>query len=258
MTAKQRERHLITGGTSFLIAVVLLFVLALREVSAQVVQEPCPDGLALFAQKQDRKAVDAFTDCLETLDLSKDERGYLHYRRGQAHHFSGEHELALQDFDQAITYLPNEPLLYVLRGAERVDLGDVDGGLAEFETAFAMDRGSLWLQPHRSFPHYHAAKALYRNNTHLDLALAYAEEAGWLGTDVRARILMDLGRKQEAIAAYEQAMADEGAGYATVNAYKRALKELGYDPGELDGIYGPEMQAALRECIEADCVLEMN
>ncbi len=255
MSVKLHARSLIAGGTLFLIVAVLALVLTARDGSAQIIEEPCPDGLAQFGKnKRDfPKAVDEFTHCLETLDLSKDERGYLHYRRGQAQHYSGEHEQALQDFDQAITYLPNEPLLYVLRGAERVDLGDVDGGLAEFETAFAMEGSFLWWHLYPINLYFHAANALYRNNTHLDLAFAYAEDAEWMGDEVRVRIHMDQGRNEEAIAVYEQAMSD--GGYSKVNRYKRALRELGYDPGELDGDYGPKMQVVLRECVENGCIL---
>ncbi|MFQ5567944.1 MAG: peptidoglycan-binding protein, partial [Paracoccaceae bacterium] len=71
--------------------------------------------------------------------------------------------------------------------------------------------------------------------------------------DTRAHVLAALGRRGEALAEFERVMQLGGANW--VRSYQGALAEHGYYRGAIDGVYGPEVRAALVACLEAGCRL---
>ncbi len=71
--------------------------------------------------------------------------------------------------------------------------------------------------------------------------------------DTRAHVLAALGRQSEALAEFERAI--ELGGADQVRDYQEALAKHGYYAGANDGVYGPEVRAALVACLEAGCRL---
>ena len=70
---------------------------------------------------------------------------------------------------------------------------------------------------------------------------------------LRTVILTASGKTEEALVEFEKA-ADLG-GAELVSSYQEALLRFGYDIGEVDGIYGERVRAALYECLKAGCRL---
>ena len=71
--------------------------------------------------------------------------------------------------------------------------------------------------------------------------------------DTRAHVVAALGRPQEALAEFERAI--ELGGADLVRAYQDALAKHGHYRDAADGVYGPQVRAALVACLEAGCRL---
>lgn len=71
--------------------------------------------------------------------------------------------------------------------------------------------------------------------------------------DTRAHVLAALGRTDEALADFEQAM--NLGKVDQVRLYRRALIKHGYRIGEFDGVYDEDMRAALADCLKRECRL---
>ena len=78
-----------------------------------------------------------------------------------------------------------------------------------------------------------------------------ADNADYLGTE--GHVLAALGRRQDALAAFERAMAVADTGW--VGLYQEALTGHGYYSGAIHGAYDPATRAALQACLEAGCRL---
>ncbi len=102
------------------------------------------------------------------------------------------------------------------------------------------------------------ARALYLLERHEE-ALGDAERAVSLAVDnadylgTEGHVLAALGRRQDALAAFERAMAVADTGW--VGTYQEALTGHGYYNGAIHGAYDPATRAALQACLEAGCRL---
>ena len=80
------------------------------------------------------------------------------------------------------------------------------------------------------------------------LSLA-SDNADYLGTE--GHVLAALGRRQDALAAFERAMAVADTGW--VGTYQEALRRHGHYHGAVNGAYDPATRASLQACLEGGC-----
>jgi tetratricopeptide (TPR) repeat protein len=134
----------------------------------------------------------------------------------------GKPQTALPALDGAVEASADSSDLYALRGRARVRAGDEVGARADFATLRTLAAGDPVLLNNLCWAEGLAAFDLETALADCDLAIAGAEEAGFI--DSRALILLHLGRYAEARAAYDQALAAEPN--QTSSRYGRGLARL--------------------------------
>jgi len=77
-----------------------------------------------------KRALEDFTKSI-SLDSNVD----AHYERGQTYETLGQHQKAIDDYDQAIARLPDAPHVYRARALAKRNLGDIAGYEADRDTA---------------------------------------------------------------------------------------------------------------------------
>lgn len=193
-------------------------------------------------------AIQGCTLALERLDPAapdyKAARAALLANRGAAAAAAGRHEAALRDQNEALALNPDPAISWANRGWTLIALGRPREALVDFEAALERDpnlsrarlgRGSAFLAasaPARAVPDLEAAVEV---ETHLAFARLQL-----------ARAYADLGRTEEAAAAYsfalslaprdidallERARLREGADRSGAQADYDAAVRLGVDPG---------------------------
>jgi tetratricopeptide (TPR) repeat protein len=63
-----------------------------------------------------------------------------YYERGQLYEKLGQHQKAIDDYDEAITYLRDAPHVYRARAFSKANLGDEEGALADRKLAQSLER----------------------------------------------------------------------------------------------------------------------
>ena len=205
------------------------------------------DRDACNAEVQD---IDACTRLIESGGLSKDLLAATYVHRGNAFSGDGAYDRAIADYDSAIRLQPDGQAAYLMRYDAYLAKGDFDAAVAW------CDQILRW-EPDNADAHLLRAWALYSKGDSSE-ALPSAEMAlrlddSWGHSDVLARVLLSLGRRDEGYAQFVRAMEDGSPNY--VRDLQADLKRLGYDPGPVDGRAGAQTRAALRACIDTGCRL---
>ena len=194
--------------------------------------------------------VDACTRLIESGGLSKDLLAATYVHRGNAFSGNGEYDRAIADYDSAIRLQPDDQAAYLMRYDAYLANGDFDAAVAW------CDQVLRW-EPDNADAHLLRAWALYRKGDSAG-ALPSAQTAlrlddNWGHSDVLARILVSLGRRDAGYGQFLRAMETGSSNY--VRDLQADLQQLGYDPGAVDGRAGAQTRAALRACIDAGCRL---
>jgi tetratricopeptide (TPR) repeat protein len=124
----------------------------------------------LVAQGNFEQATKEYRLALDDTDQLT-ERADLLTRLGFCYSYVGERGLAVETIDAALTYAPDDPAAWMLRGDLLMDGDDIDGAFKSFETAARLDPSAFSV-------------------------------ADW---NVRARRLYDINRNDDAIKLYRQA-----------------------------------------------------
>ena len=174
-----------------------------------------------------------------------------YHNRGVSSAFLGQYARAIEDFNRALLLDPGDADAYYNRGVAR-------GYLCQYARAFEDFNRALRLDPGHAKAYYNLAWLIYIEGRAAD-ALPYAEQSVKLepgnhyGIGTYAHVLAALGRPDEALAEFERAMKVGGA--ERVKQFQEALVAHGYDPGDINGVYGPRSRTALAACLRAGCRL---
>lgn len=188
----------------------------------------------------------------ESLRLEPSAHAYM--RRGLAHRRAGRTARAIEDYDRALKLEPDESELYVYRGTAHEVLGNFGKAIQDLTQAIRLDpenplahnslawiyataKDARWRNGEEALRHARKALALRRTPTYLDT----------LGAAFLAR-----GEPEKAANAYKDAM--ELGGPGRVRRYQDDLKKRGFYSGPSDGVYGPAVERAIRECVRAGCI----
>jgi tetratricopeptide (TPR) repeat protein len=153
---------------------------------------------------------------------------------GQAYHHKGDDALALDAFDTAVRYNPNDPNGFVGRGEALAGLGRADEAVASYNQALRLD-------PNHARAYGFRASALERSGRP-DAALADFETAirldpGWsIVRRMRGALLSRLERHEQALADFTEAIRldpadaaaykDRGGVYNRLGDPAKALRDL--------------------------------
>jgi tetratricopeptide (TPR) repeat protein len=85
----------------------------------------------------------AISDLSKVLELEPT-NFWAYFSRGIAYHNSGNYQKAIEDFNLALKYKPNNDtgigIIYTNRGASRLNLGDAQGAIEDFNQAISIDQ----------------------------------------------------------------------------------------------------------------------
>jgi tetratricopeptide (TPR) repeat protein len=153
---------------------------------------------------------------------------------GQVHHRKGNEVQALEAYDQAIAYNPDDPNGYVGRGAALTGLGRFDQALLNYNVALRLDPNhsralGLRATALERLGHDREALADYDATIRIDPNAATARR-------MRGALLSKLGKHDQALAEFDAAVAldpkdsgaykDRGAVYSQSGDYAKALRDL--------------------------------
>jgi tetratricopeptide (TPR) repeat protein len=197
-------------------AVMLAALIAFAGFAARAdAPAACDKAALLYRSGEFSESVDGYSVCLEAIDGDTAAIADAYHRRGRAHMKLGELDAAMTDYDLAIAVQPEHAGAWNSRAWVLFLQGSHEAALDTVDRALALDN----------------ARAL----------------------DTRAHILAALQRDEDAMAAFDRAMAlQTPEGVAKTQDHLRAA---GYDPGPIDGIYGPLTRQALVACVADACNL---
>jgi tetratricopeptide (TPR) repeat protein len=148
---------------------------------------------------------------------------------------------------------------YNNRGNAYANLGNPARAIKDYDQALRLNPGFIKARANRGIVYNGLAWDLYlkgRNAQALDNAdrsLSDRPDSA-AAINTRAHVLAALGRRNEALGAFERVMRVGGADW--VRTYQEALAKHGYYPGAIyGGAYGPQTRAALVACLDAGCRL---
>ncbi len=159
-------------------------------------------GLAHYRAGEMEKALKCFTAAIEAISPGGEcyvDVSEAHFYRGTAYLLLGDHERAIEDYDQAIALKPELAEAYNNRGGAYYYLGDYERAIANFDQAIA-------LQP--------------------DYAEAYSNRgATYNGLDDHKRAIADCDKAIELKPDYAEAYNNRGNAYANLGDYERAITD---------------------------------
>ena len=199
-------------------ATMIAALLAVTAFQAQAEMPPsCADAGLQHEARRYEAAVAGYDACLRDIDGDAAAMADAYHRRGRAHMKLGDLDAAMVDYGLAIAVAPDHAGAWNSKAWVLYLQGDQEAALADVEQALLLDPRSA-----RAF-------------------------------DTRAHILAAMGRTEGAMASFEQDMALQSAkGIAKTQEH---LRVAGYDPGPIDGIYGPRTRQALAACVADACNL---
>lgn len=247
-------RVAITAGVCCVIVSVVLFLLSTCGARCAVWSSGYShfDMIDDCEQSADYDLKVSGCDALIFSDRWTGERLSLAYaHRGYAYSMLKQYHRAVQDYDQAIKIDPSKSWSFRGRGRALTKLNEYRRGIHDIHQAIDLD-------PEDVDNYVALAWAQYENNAN-EQALASTERALLIdpenvpAIDIRALVLTEAGRTEEALADFERVMQIGGADW--IDAYQSALQKHGLYDGKIDGVYDPEVRAALLACLAASCRL---
>ncbi len=180
--------------------------------------------------------------------------GHAYMRRGLAHQRAGRTARAIEDYDQALKLEPGESELLVHRGVAHIVLGNFEKATRDLTQAIRLDPEYYVAHNSLAWIYATAKDARLRNG---EEALRHARKALALKrTPVSLNILgaafLARGEPDKAVSAYRDSM--ELGGPERVRHYQNYLKKRGFYSGSPDGVYGPAVERAILECFRAGCI----
>lgn len=103
------------------------------------VTAPAADDVSDCQSPDPEARIRACTNLLKTRKLDGDNRSAIYLFRGIGYARIGSHDLAIEDFGQAMKIIPHRSDPYYLRGVSRAATGKVEGAIADFDAAIARD-----------------------------------------------------------------------------------------------------------------------
>jgi tetratricopeptide (TPR) repeat protein len=100
------------------------------------------------------------TAIIQTGQLTPQDLAVIYYNRGTAYNSKGDHDRAIQDYDEGIRLSPNDPAIYMARGISYYEKRDYDHAIQDFDQPISLNPNSA--------PVYHYYHAVAPNK-----ALAY-------------------------------------------------------------------------------------
>ena len=163
------------------------------------------------------RRIQGCTDLIERGGFSREELSHAYSQRALAYSLKGLHGEAIRDYDRAIELQPNNAVALNNRAWSQFKSGQGARGVGDVEA-------SLRLSPNSG--------ASY---------------------DTRAHIRRVMGNIEGAILDYDLAM--QFGGEQMIKMYQCGLTERKLYKGALDGLWSPELRAALVKCVRgsADC-----
>jgi len=179
---------------------------------------------------------------------------YAYLRRGLAHQRAGRTARAIEDYDQALKLEPGDSELHVHRGAAHGVLGNFEKAIEDLTQAIRLDPEDPVAHNSLAWIYATAKDARLRNG---EEALRHARKALALkrtpvNLDTLGAALLARGEPDKAVNAYRDSM--KLGGPERVRRYQDYLKKRGFYSGPPDGIYGPAVERAILECFRAGCI----
>ncbi len=199
-------------------ALRVLIILALCTAAMAVGLRPgsAENAQDCFSEDFNRR-IQGCTDLIERGSFARDELASAYSQRALAYSLKGRHDLAIRDYDRAIELMPDFAVALNNRAWSYFRSGQGATGLQDVEA-------SLRLSPNsgESF-------------------------------DTRAHIRQSMGNREGAILDYDIAM--RFGGERLIKMYQCGLTERKFYKGPTDGIWNPELRAALVQCVRGsnDC-----
>jgi tetratricopeptide (TPR) repeat protein len=97
-----------------------------------------PDRIAC-ADPSPQTRIQACSALLKTARASDLDTPVAYNNRGLAYSETGQHELAIQDFNQAISIFPSYAIAYSNRGLARENIGQMKEAIADFDQALKLN-----------------------------------------------------------------------------------------------------------------------
>jgi tetratricopeptide (TPR) repeat protein len=146
-----------------------------------------------------------FDELCQMKDLSSEARGHMLAYRGECHRLKGNWEEALNDFNEALRYLPEDVRTLARRGTTFILLQRFEKALTDLNRAIALDAKNAWAnavrgEAHRRLGRYDEALA------DLNRAIELDEKHSW-ALAMRGETYRQMGRHQEALNDFDRAIA---------------------------------------------------
>jgi tetratricopeptide (TPR) repeat protein len=96
------------------------------------------DGDTCGHSELGQPAIDACTRQIESGNLSADDREVAFVYRGMAYHKLGQHDRAIQDFDEAIRLKPDDAYAFYFRGSDYFALDQYARAIQDYDEAIRL------------------------------------------------------------------------------------------------------------------------
>lgn len=176
--------------------------LAMQEVSRRIEEKErnnenywCRKGIFYYEREQFKESIDFFNKALE---IGPNDSAEAWFYRGRAFENLGHMRSALDNYSQALTFIPNEPQILFQKNFL------LQQEFEEYEAALEGFRSALEIEPRNIRALNHAAISFWRLNA-FDKAMEYFNRALRINPEFhsarlnRASLLESLGRREEAL-----------------------------------------------------------
>lgn len=137
-------------------SVLLVAVLTIAWSTGAVSEDISQCERALEAQRSGnlRGAIEDYSGCIDTGELSPTSLALVYLNRGIAWHHLGETRRAIEDYDRTLTLDSNLADAYFGRGVAWIDLGEPRRAIEDYDQAIALNpddarfyynRGNVWI-----------------------------------------------------------------------------------------------------------------
>ena len=192
-------------------SIELLEILSLEDVQSELSDEQAK-VVQLFRRQlqairegnlQDGFAM--FDTLCQMNNLSDEARGHMLAYRGECHRLNGKWEESLNDFNEALRYLPEDVRTLARRGTTFILLERFEEALTDLNRAIVLDAKDSWAnairgEAYRRLGRYEEALA------DLNRAIALDEKHSW-ALAMRGETYRRMGRYQEALNDFDRAIA---------------------------------------------------
>ena len=192
-------------------SIELIEMLSLDDVQNELSDEQarvvhlCRGHLQIIGEGNLQDGFAMFDTLCHMKDLSDEARGHMLAYRGECHRLNGKLEEALNDFNEALRYLPEDVRTLARRGTAFILLQRFEQALTDLNRAVALDAKDAWAnavrgEAYRRLGRYEEALA------DLNRAIELDEKHSW-ALAMRGETYRQMGRYQEALTDFDRAIA---------------------------------------------------